>query len=276
MKLTNAKTDNEIITLWLYGKSQSTINNYLHDVNQFLRFTGKNLTDCLYDDFINYLKFLEFKGYKNSTKQSKLTGIKSLFSFCHKLGYLQYNIAVQIPNFKLENEPRLKAINYDVIVKLISFISTPRDKLIVKCLYLLGLRVSEVVNLKWSDFHFIGSNIELSVIGKGKKFRTVLVPSHLYQELIDYKQHLVYCFVTSEHNPLCRQTVNKMLRVTCDRLGIKRINPHAFRHSHATHSLANGCDLSLLQQSLGHSDISTTQKYLSKRVGEGSSTYLNV
>lgn len=276
MKLTNAKTDNEIITLWLYGKSQSTINNYLHDVNQFLRFTGKGLADCLYDDFINYLKFLEFKGYKNSTKQAKLTGIKSLFSFCHKLGYLQYNIAVQIPNFKLENEPRLKAINYDVIVKLISFISNPRDKLIVKCLYLLGLRVSEVINLKWSDFHFIGSNIELSVIGKGKKFRTVLVPSHLYQELIDYKQHQVYCFVTSEHNPLCRQTVNKMLRVTCDRLGIKRINPHAFRHSHATHSLANGCDLSLLQQSLGHSDISTTQKYLSKRVGEGSSTYLNV
>lgn len=119
--------------------------------------------------------------------------------------------------------------------------------------------------------------VELEVIGKGDKLRTLAVPMELYQALLKIKSHKEYVFVSWQHETkLHRTTVNKLLRVLCDRLHIKRINPHAFRHSHATHALASGCDLSLLQQSLGHADIATTQKYLSLREGEGSSQYLDI
>lgn len=277
MKLTRAKTDYEIISLWLHGKSKSTVNNYIHSVKQLLDFVGKPLADCMYEDLIGYLKMLEMKGYKPSTQRIKLMAIKSLYSFCTELGYLPINIAAQIPNIKINDSPRLKAINKDLISILVNNAKGTRDKLIIKSLYLLGLRVSELINLKWSDFHIIGSNIELMVLGKGDKLRAILVPNDLYQELMTIKTHDEYVFVSEQNQTkLHRTSVNKMLRKLCDRLSIKRINPHAFRHSHATHALASGCDLSLLQQSLGHSDIATTQKYLSLRKGEGSSTFLSV
>lgn len=278
MKLTQAKTDEQIISLWLHGKSKSTVSNYIRSVKQFLDFTGKPLSACLYEDLIGFLRMLEMKGYKPRTQKIKLMAVKSLYSFCTRLGYLPVNLAAQVPNIiKINDCPRLKAINHDLISRLINGADSDRNKLIIKTLYLLGLRVSELVNMKWSDFHEINGNIELEVIGKGEKLRTILVPKDLYHDLLWQKKHLVYVFISDlRQTKLHRVTVNKMLNINCDRLGIQRINPHAFRHSHATHSLANGCDLSLLQQSLGHSDISTTQKYLSQRVGEGSSTYLNV
>ncbi|WP_165776079.1 tyrosine-type recombinase/integrase [Cyanobacterium aponinum] len=277
MRITQAKTDLEVITLWLHGKAKSTAFNYIQAVQQFLDFTGKPLNECFYEDMVNYLKMLSMKGYKPSTQRTKLTAIKSLYSFCTRLGYLPFNIAAQIPNIKVNDSPRLKAINKDVISLLVKEAVSKRDKLIIKSLYLLGLRVSELINLRWSDFHIINGLVELEVIGKGQKPRTVLVPKDLYQDLLSIKAHKEYIFVSWQNQTLLhRSTVNKMLRILCDRLHIKRINPHAFRHSHATHALASGCDLSLLQQSLGHADIATTQKYLSVREGEGSSTYLNV
>lgn len=277
MKLTRAETDYEIISLWLHGKSKSTVNNYIHSVKQFMDFTGKPLADCMYEDLIGYVKMLEMKGYKPGTQRIKLMAIKSLYSFCTELGYLSINIAAQIPNIKLNDSPRLKAINKDLISNLVDNANNIRDKLMIKSLYLLGLRVSELINLKWSDIHIIGDNIEVEVLGKGDKLRTVLMPNNLYQELITIKSHDTYVFVSEQYQTkLHRTSVNRMLRKLCDRLSIKRINPHAFRHSHATHALAEGCDLSLLQQSLGHSDIATTQKYLSLRKGEGSSSFLSM
>lgn len=277
MRITQAKTDLEIISLWLHGKAKSTIFNYIQAVRQFLDFTGKPLSDIFYEDMVNYLKMLSMKGYKLSTQRTKLTAIKSLYSFCTKLGYLPVNIAAQIPNIKINDSPRLKAINKDIISRLVKEAVSKRDKLMFKTLYLLGLRISELIHLKWSDFHILNGNIELEVIGKGNKARTVLVPQELFSDLQTIKAHDEYVFISTQNlKPLHRSTVNKMLNTLCDRLHIKRINPHAFRHSHATHALASGCDLSLLQQSLGHSDITTTQKYLSLREGEGSSTYLSV
>jgi integrase/recombinase XerD len=277
MLLTQAKTDNEIILLWLHGKATLTQGNYLSDIQQFRSFVGKSLGECHYEDFVQYLNFLSFKGYKDSTKKSKLTAIKSLFSFCSKVGYIPFNIPQLVPNIKNNDSVRMKAISRDLIQQIIGNAKTKRDELMLKCLYLLGLRVSELVNICWDDFNSINSCTELRVIGKGNKERFILVPQSLYQQLLELKEHDKYVFVSSHNGgKMCRQSVNKILRNISKILGIKSVNPHALRHSHATHSLANGCDLSLLQQSLGHSSISTTQQYLSLRHGEGSSTYLDI
>jgi len=275
-KLTNAKTDTEIIQLWLSDKSYLTVKSYQKQLTQFLTFVGKGLTDIMYEDFMQYKQFMRMKGYKPATQRTKLTAVKSLFSFCTKLGYLKNNVAVMVSNVTIKDEVRRKALAPDTISLLVENAKTPRDKLIIKTLYLLGLRVSELINIQWHDFKAVNGIVEVQIIGKGNKPRTILVPNDLYQSLLEQKNHDKYVFISYQGNKLSRQSVNKMLTKITDKLGIPSINPHAFRHSHATHSLKNGCDISLLMQSLGHSSLKITQQYLSQRDGEGSSSYLNI
>ncbi|BAQ67117.1 tyrosine-type recombinase/integrase [Geminocystis sp. NIES-3709] len=276
IKLTNATTDHEIITLWLSDKTHLTVKSYDRQIQQFLNFVGKDLTSVMYEDFMQYKGFMKMKGYKPSTQRTKLTAVKSLFSFCTKLGYLSANVAVIVDNVAVKDEVRRKALPQDTISLLLNNAKTERDKLIIKTLYLLGLRVSELVNIQWSDFTICNGKIELKVIGKGDKERYVLVPNDLFNSLIAQKSHDNYVFISYQNDKLSRQSINKMLSNLTKKLDINSINPHAFRHSHATHSLANGCDISLLMQSLGHSDLRITQQYLSQRDGEGSSQYLNI
>lgn len=275
-KLTNATNDQEIITLWLSDKTKLTVKSYDRQVKQFLNFVGKDLTSVMYEDFMQYKGFMRLKGYKPSTQRTKLTAIKSLFSFATKLGYLTANVATIVENVPVKDEVRRKALPHDTISLLVNNANNERDKLIIKTLYLLGLRVSELIDINWNDFNFINGKIDLKVIGKGNKVRHLLVPNDLFQCLLAQKTNDNYVFVSYQNDKLSRQSVNKMLAKLSDKLGIKKINPHAFRHSHATHSLANGCDISLLMQSLGHSSLKITQQYLSQRDGEGSCQYLNI
>lgn len=275
-KLTNAQTDTEIIQLWLSDKTYLTVKSYQRQIQQFLSFVGKSLAEVMYEDFMQYKAFMRMKGYKPSSQRTKLTAVKSLFSFCTKLGYLTSNVAIIVENVAVKDEVRRKAIAPDIITLLVENAPTQRDKLIIKTLYLLGLRVSELINIQWHDFKVVNGKVELNVIGKGNKPRTVLVPNDLFNSLLEQKNHDNYVFISYQGNKLARQSVNKMLKKITDKLGIPSINPHAFRHSHATHSLKNGCDISLLMQSLGHSSLKITQQYLSQRDGEGSSTYLSI
>lgn len=275
-KLTNAKTDPEIITLWLSDKTPLTVKSYDRQIKQFLNFVGKELSEVMYEDFMQYKGFMRLKGYKPSTQRTKLTAIKSLFSFATRLGYLTANVAVIVENVAVKDEVRRKALPHDIISLLVQNANNDRDKLIIKTLYLLGLRVSELIDIKWNDFNFINGKIDLKVIGKGNRTRHILVPNDLFRSLLEQKTNDNYVFISYQNDKLSRQSINKMLGKLSDKLGIKKINPHAFRHSHATHSLANGCDISLLMQSLGHSSLKITQQYLSERDGEGSCTYLNI
>ena len=162
---------------------------------------------------------------------------------------------------------------------LVKNAKTNRDKLIIKVLYSLGLRISECINIKWSDFSFDGDFINLSVIGKGEKLRTILINKNLYNQLLKLKRDGIdYVFTAYQRNrPLTRQSVNIFLNKITAKCGLKeKITPHKFRHSHATESIKNGCDLSLLQQSLGHSSIRTTEVYLNIRKNEGSTTFIDI
>jgi len=276
IKLTNATNDNQIIQYWLSDKTYLTVKSYQKQITQFLTFVGKSLSDVMYEDFMQYKAFMRMKGYKPSTQRTKLTAIKSLFSFATKLGYLTANVATIVENVAIKDEVRRKALPHDIISLLVNSAKCDRDKLIIKTLYLLGLRVSELIDIKWQDFNFINGKIDLKVIGKGNKTRHILVPNDLFSSLIEQKTNDIYVFVSYQNHKLSRQSINKMLGKLSEQLGIKRINPHAFRHSHATHSLANGCDISLLMQSLGHSSLKITQQYLSERDGEGSCQYLTI
>jgi integrase/recombinase XerD len=117
------------------------------------------------------------------------------------------------------------------------------------------------------------------VIGKGEKLRTILVNQSLYNQLLKLQRDGIdFVFTAYQRNkPLTRQSVNIFLNKLTAKCGLTdRITPHKFRHSHATESIKNGCDLSLLQQSLGHSSIRTTEVYLNLRKNEGSTNFIEI
>jgi integrase/recombinase XerD len=278
--LTKSSNDNEIILSWLSDKpSKLTQKQYQVNIRQFINYVGCTLADVKYEDVQGYVRMLEMKGYKASTVRTKLTSVKSLFSFSYKLGYLRANIGSLIRYKANDSKLNDKLINHEDIKLMCQNTYYLRDKLIIKTLYSLGLRVSECINIKWTDFYLDDSFINLTVTGKGDKPRTLLVSNSLYSELLKLKEDSIdYVFhAYSRNTPLTRQSVNIFLTKLEKKLGLEaNITPHKFRHSHATTSIKNGCDLSLLQQSLGHSSIRTTERYLNYRKNEGSTQFIDI
>lgn len=280
MLLTKATTDNQIISTWLADKSSKlTQKQYSGNIRQFINFVGCELAELKLEDLQGYIKMLEMKGYKPSTIKTKLTSVKSLFSFCYQVGYLTSNVGTLV-KFKV-NDYKLsdKLINHHDIKLMCDNSYYLRDKLIIQCLYGLGLRISEAIHIKWSDFYNDGNFINLTVTGKGNKQRTLLITHSLYSELLKLKKdNIEYIFTAYDRpTPLTRQAVNIFLTKLQKKLGLEtHITPHKFRHTHATTSIKNGCDLSLLQQSLGHSSIRVTEKYLNYRKNEGSIQFIDI
>jgi integrase/recombinase XerD len=278
-KVTRATTDSEIILSWLTSKqSQHTQKQYTCTIRQFLEFSGKALSDVMLEDIQDYLRSLQLRKHKASTIKVKLMVIKSLFSYCVKTGYLPVNPAAMIDNPKVHDTISEKLVTIDDVKELIDNALSIRDKLLVKVMFGLGLRVSEAVNLKWSNFSVNDGVVNLNVIGKGNKQRTVLVIPSLWNEIqLLKRENIDYLFTAYQRNrPLKRNAVHTLLKKIADRAGLTgKISCHWLRHSHATEAIKGGCDISLLQQSLGHSSITTTQKYLCLRVGEGSGSYID-
>lgn len=280
MILTKATNDTELIKTWLASvPSVLTQNQYSVNIKQFLNFIGCELAEVNVEDMQSFIIMLQLKGYQPSTIKTKLNSVKSLFSFAYNIGYLSVNVGTLIKPPKVVNKLSEKIINHEDIKLLVNEAKTLRDKLIIKTLYSLGLRISELINIQWKDFYESDDFIKLTVIGKGYKERTLLINKSLYQQLLKLKEEgNNYVFhAYRRKQPLTRQCVNILLVKLQKKLNLETsITPHKFRHSHATESLKNGCDLSLLQQSLGHASIRTTEIYLNLRNNEGSSTFIDI
>lgn len=279
-KVTRANNDAEMILSWLTNKqSIHTQKQYSRIITHFLDFVGKDLADVKVEDIQDYLRSLHLRNQQPSTIKVKLMIIKSLFSYCLKTGYIQSNPAILIDNPKVEDKISQKLLTVEDVKKLIEYADKIRDKLLIKVMFGLGLRVSEAVNLKWSNFRDSNGIVNLSVMGKGRKQRTVLVIPSLWQELQQLRcEGGEYLFIgRCSQTPLRRNTAHWTLKQIAKKAGLtEELSCHWLRHSHATEAIKGGCDLSLLQQSLGHSSITTTQKYLCLRVGEGSGSYIDI
>ncbi|AUC62490.1 integrase/recombinase XerD (plasmid) [Cyanobacterium sp. HL-69] len=279
-KLTRAQKDSEIILSWLTNKqSIHTQRQYSYIIQHFLEFTDKDLAQISVEDIQDYLKSLKLRGQKISTIKAKLMVIKSLFSYCLKTGYLPLNPSVLVDNPKVNDTISQKLLSGDDVKLLMDNTNSIRDRLLIRVMFGVGLRVSEAINLTWANFSIDDGRVNLTVVGKGNKQRTVLVRSSIWQELQELrKEGIDYLFTVGERNtPMRRNTAHNMLKRVGKKAGLgDDLSCHWLRHSHATEAIKGGCDLSLLQQSLGHSSITTTQKYLCLRKNEGSGSYVDI
>lgn len=281
ISITRANTDKELVLSWLYSKgSKLTRHRYLKSYEQWLLFSNLTLKETRVEDIQDYLIMLEMKGYKPATISQKLNSIKSLFTYAVKVGYIALSPCVVVKSPVVHDQISTKLLTLEDVKKLVDGAKCDRDRLIIKFLFALGLRVSELVKMRWDDFYFLGGGeIKVGIIGKGNKKRELLVPSGLYQELLTIKENdNPWVFHAWSHcSPLKTNTVFYMIKRIAKKVGVnENVSAHWLRHSHATESLRKGCDLSLLMQSLGHSTISTTQKYLCLRKTEGSASYIDI
>ena len=278
IRQTNAHEDSEIVISWLSDKSKSSRVTYGSAVKQFLTFTGKTLVDVRVEDIQQWVRSFELRNYSPYTIKVKVCTIKSLLTYCYEVGYLPINVGKRVkpPNPKQGLSQRI--LDNSEVEKLILATAPGRDRLLFSLIYACGLRVSEICALTWNDLTSRGDGGQALIYGKGQKSRIVLIPDGLWQKLnqLPRSDKTDAVFYSYRHKPLDRTWIHKLLKKAALLAGVNpAASSHWLRHSHATHALEGGCDLHLLQQSLGHADLGTTQKYLHARPDQGSSQHLS-
>ena len=278
-KVTNANCDRELILIWLGGKSATTQISYRSTVEKFIEFIDKPLSEVKLEDLQLWERGLKAR-FKLTTVANKVLVIKSLFSFAVKTGYLTLNVGSFIKPPKAKDSLSEKILDVSDVQGLIKYgVKNERDRLMLLLMYGCGLRVSEVVGLTWDDFKKHGDGGKVTVFGKGSKTRVVIVPDWLWTRLLEFEKYYrvnQYVFISRNHNKMNRSVVHTMIKRACRRAGVdERASAHWLRHSHASHSLEAGCNLRLLQQSLGHASVTTTERYLHISPDAGSSQFID-
>lgn len=260
--------------------SENSIEAYLHDVNklvQFLEFQKYDLSpkDIQLKHLQEFVQWVNELGMTATSQARLISGIKSFYK------YLLLENVLNVDPTALLEAPRLArklpdTLSLAEINKLIDAIDLSRkggqrNKAMLETLYSCGLRVSELVNLKIPNLFFNEDYIK--VTGKGDKERLVPIGSVAIKQIEIYKDevrcHLAikkdqedFLFLNNRGSKISRIHVFTTIKQLAFKARIKKkISPHTFRHSFATHLIEGGADLRAVQEMLGHESITTTEIY---------------
>ena len=256
--------------------SDNTVNAYIQDIFKFSDFFKKKPPLKINrKDLLLFVDFLAKKKLSSRSRARKLSSIKSFYNYLIFDNQLEVNPCENIHSPKLEKKlPIVLSLDeVDTIINCIdlSLENGERDRNIIETLYSCGLRVSELVTLKISDIHFNDQYIK--IIGKGNKQRIVPINQKLINYLKIYinnirskknikKGHEDFIFLNKRGTKLSREMIFLIVKKHTKLANIKKkISPHTFRHSFATHLVEGGADLRAVQEMLGHSNITTTEIY---------------
>lgn len=261
------------------GLSENTLTSYRLDLTHYIKYIRKvvqasSWDDVTRNDIVNFLYSLKDDGKSTATISRHISSIRSFHQFLVREQIAKHDPALLIELPKKERKLP-DVLSQDEVTLLLNTINgdTPlkiRNEAMFELAYATGLRVSELITLKVTDLHLTMGFVQC--IGKGSRERIVPIGDAAKNALERYLNHargkLVKqsneqaLFVNHHGKPLSRQGFWKILKSAVKDAGItKRITPHTLRHSFATHLLENGADLRIVQELLGHSDISTTQIY---------------
>ena len=245
--------------LKIRGFSKRTIDTYLFHAKKFLDFVKKEPQTAAQDDAKRYIAHLmSVKKYRPSSINLALSSLKFF-----------YNEILQNSAFNAVKAPKLEkklptVLTKDEVKKMLDLVENPKHKLLIEFLYSSGLRVSECVSLKMDDLD-LQEKIGKIKHGKGNKERYIILSNNLIEHLNDYitkkKDNGPYIFSVN-NRPISIRQAQKIVKQAAKKAGIKkRVFCHALRSSFATHLLEAGTDIRVIQELLGHSNLSTTQIY---------------
>lgn len=271
----------QLLNMWLHGKSPRTASYYRIYANCFLKFVGKPLHLVTLAEVQGFATSLEERGLADSTQRTILAAVKSLLSFGNKTGVLPVNVGAILTLPKTTDTLNERILSELEVQTMIVLETNPRNRAILRLLYLAGLRVSELCQLTWKNLQSRGESGQVTVKGKGAKTRSILLPSSLWVELMHLRDDAASdepVFRSRKGNQeghLTRERVHQIVKAAAKRAAIQgKVSPHWLRHAHASHALERGAKIHLVADTLGHSSVAVTGRYLHARPEESSSLYL--
>lgn len=279
-----ASSDDQMIELWLGRyRSKKTLSAFRNDLEHFRRAVPKPFREIVLRDIQAWGLAMEAI-HKPASVSRRLSAVRSLFGFAHKIGYLQWNVAAAVTLPPIEDKLAQRIITEDQMMKLLAVLRNKRDSALLRLLYIGGLRISEASGLRWR--HLTprdAGEMQLSIFGKGGKTREIVIPAWMGDQLMALRLRL-----DGPDDPVFRsrstarrgvsigpRDVWRTVKKAVQRAGLPReISPHWFRHAHASHSLNRGAPVHVVQQTLGHASLTTTTRYTHVRPGDSSAKYL--
>ena len=270
------KSSREYITIYLqyleYEKklSKNTIKAYNNDLNKLLEFKN-NLLRINNKDIKEFIK--KSNNLSTKTLAHRLTVINSFYNYLLSENIISINpcYSINMPKIPsklpevLSEEEVDKLLDINLVDKY-----SYRNKAMLELLYATGMRASELTNLKLNNIDL--DSCIVRIMGKGSKERIVPINDtnikylniyiNNYRKEILNKKDSEYLFISNDLKPITRQGLFKIIKKESIRAGIKKnVYPHILRHSFATHLLNHGANIRIIQELLGHEDITTTEIY---------------
>jgi site-specific recombinase XerD len=295
---TQARSDAELLALWLHGRSAHTQRAYQRAVGRFLHSVRKPLPAVTLGDLQAFAAELEGEGLAPASRRLTLAAVKSLLAFGQRVGYLRFDVgaAVKLPPVKDALAERI--LDREAVLRLLDREPDARNRALLRLLYAGGLRVSEACALRWRDLQPREDAGQVTVYGKGGKTRVVLLSPATWRVLLALPgaravagdeaagagagERDAPVFPSRRGGgPLDQPQAWRLVQAAAARVGLPTgrggVSPHWLRHAHATHALEHGhAPIHLVQATLGHASVATTSKYLHARPTDSSARYLGV
>ena len=258
--------------------ADNSVNAYIRDIRKLADFCSKIKVDELNISVNEIREFIADLNSKNISARSQariISGIKAFFKYLIIEDYITNDptMLIENPKIGLKLPEVLSVGEIELIISSIDLSNKQgeRNRAILETLYSCGLRVTELINLKISNINFKEGYIK--VIGKGDKERLTPIGSNALKYISIYvsevrihqkisKNHEDFVFLNNRGSKLSRVMIFTLIKRIVDKVGIKKkVSPHTFRHSFATHLIEGGADLRAVQEMLGHESITTTEIY---------------
>ena len=250
--------------------SENTVLAYTSALKKLAQTCPQNFLTLSSEELRNYLQL----NHELSTRtvSHKISSFKAFYDYYLKEELIKINPTDDLTRPKLASTLPTVLTLEEASALLDIPVKTPydaRNKAILELLYSSGLRVSELTNLELSNVAL--DECLVRVMGKGRKERIIPLGDYALEALTTYiinyrhllnKKNTTYVFLNNRGLPISRQFIFKTIKENCQKKGIrKNVSPHTLRHTFATHLLKNGADLRIIQELLGHENLSTTQIY---------------
>ena len=258
--------------------SDNSVQAYIRDVKKFANYAIPiELSELKVSrvDISNFLAQINQKNISSRSQARIISGIKAFYKYLIMEDYLKINPTelIESPKIGLKLPDTLSLIEIDKLIAAVDLSNKQgeRNRAILETLYSCGLRVSELVHLQLSNIHF--KEGYLKVTGKGDKERLAPIGGRAIKYLTIYinevrnhqkikKGNEDFVFLNNRGTKLTRVIIFLIIQKLTEKIGLKKkISPHTFRHSFATHLIEGGADLRAVQEMLGHESITTTEIY---------------
>ena len=273
-------SDTNVIELWLHRQpSPLTRSAYERDIRRLRSWTGKGLAQTTALDLERFAVALSESGLASISVGRTLAAVRSLFRFAARIGYCA-NVAAGIDLPRNDSTLSDRIMPAGDVRRMIRLEQHLRNRVLLLLLYGTGLRVSEACGLRWRDIDLEADPVQITVTGKGRQTRTISLPYAVGYELPRL------CNGCGPEEPVFRSRAGKtldrsrVLRIVKDAAARAKVNPrtttHWLRHAHASHALDRGAPIHLVQETLGHASVATTNRYLHACPGKSSADYISV